>query len=243
MLGQTIAMVLVCFGIGAMLLLLAGLRTSPEIRRSRWLKFSGYFIIVIAVLGCASLGRSWLAALVVTITVAGIWEMRAASIRIRQNRRGPVWAIWSIYVLLTVGLFTTVLTSAPQTIGFLYLTVAAFDGFSEVTGHLCGRHPLAPAVSPGKTWEGLLGGEIGAVAVAVLLRGLSGLDTLEAVVLGAAIGVCALMGDLSASWVKRRAVIKDFSVLLPGQGGVLDRFDSFIGAGGILAPLLAMVAR
>jgi phosphatidate cytidylyltransferase len=240
--GQIAAIMFGCFGIGATLIMLASRGTSPETRRQRWLKFSSYFIIVTAVLGCASLGRSWLAVLVLLITATGCWELHAAGARIRENRRGPVWPICSAYALLTLGLFTTVMATTPRTIAFLYLTVAAFDGFSEVFGHLCGRHLLIPSVSPGKTWEGLLGGEIGAIAIAVLLRELSELDLPAAFVLGATIGACALLGDLSASWVKRRAGIKDFSSLLPGQGGVLDRFDSFIGAGGLLAPLLVLAA-
>jgi phosphatidate cytidylyltransferase len=241
--GQITAVTVGAFGIGAILIMLASRRTSPENRRRRWLKFSAYFLIVTAVLGCASLGRPWLAGLVLLITAAGIRELHAAGARIRENERGPVWPIWCVYALLSLGLFTTVLTTMPQTVVFLYLTVAAFDGFSEVTGHLCGRRPLIPAVSPGKTQEGLLGGAAGAIAVAVLLRDLPGLDLVGAAALGAATGACALAGDLSASWVKRRAGIKDFSALLPGQGGVLDRFDSFIGAGGLLAPVLAMVVK
>jgi phosphatidate cytidylyltransferase len=240
MLGQTVAIVLGCFGIGATLMMLASRRISPAIRRQRWLKFSSYFIIVTAVLGCALLGRPWLMGLVLLIIATGWWELRTAGARIRENRRGPVWPIWAVYALLTLGLFATVMATTPQTIAFLYLTVAAFDGFSEVSGHLSGRHSLIPSVSPGKTREGLLGGEAGAISVAFLLRDLAGLDLPGSLALGAAIGVCALLGDLSASWVKRRAEIKDFSSLLPGQGGVLDRFDSFIGAGGLLAPLLAL---
>jgi phosphatidate cytidylyltransferase len=241
--GQMTAIMLGGFGIGAMLVLLASRGTPPDVRRRRWLKFTAYFIIVTAVLGCASLGRPWLAGLMLLITAAGIRELHAAGARIRENGRGPVWPIWSVYALLSLGLFTTVLTMTPQTVVFMYLTVAAFDGFSEATGHLCGRHPLIPAVSPGKTQEGLLGGAAGAIAFAVLLRQLPGLDLVEAAALGAAIGACALAGDLSASWVKRRAGIKDFGALLPGQGGVLDRFDSFIGAGGLLAPVLLMVVK
>ena len=240
MIWQIMAIMLGSFGIGAVLMAFAGSRVPPNVRRRRWLKFAGYLVIVTVVLGCAALGRSWLAGLVLLITATGAWELQAAGARIREIRRTPVWPIWGIYALLTLGLFTTVLAAATQTVAFLYLTVAAFDGFSEVTGHLCGRHLLIPSVSPGKTREGLLGGEIGAIAMAILIRELTGLNTVGAAALGAAIGACALVGDLSASWVKRRAGIKDFSTLLPGQGGMLDRFDSFIAAGSLLSPVLVM---
>jgi phosphatidate cytidylyltransferase len=240
MLHQLITIMLGGFGVGAVFMVFAGMQAPPEVRRRRWLKFSGYFVIVTLVLGCVTLGRPWLAVLVLVITVAGAWELQAAAARITENRRGRTWLILGVYTLLSLGLFATVITVAPSLVAFLYLTVAAFDGFSEVTGHLFGRRALLPAVSPGKTQEGLLGGEIGAIAVALLLRDLAGLNIASAVTLGAATGVCALAGDLSASWVKRRAGIKDFSALLPGHGGVLDRFDSFIGAAGLLAPVLIL---
>jgi phosphatidate cytidylyltransferase len=66
--------------------------------------------------------------------------------------------------------------------------------------------------------------------VAVLIRGLLQTTALDAAVCGVLIGVTALAGDLAASWVKRRAAIKDYSTALPGQGGFLDRFDSLLGA-------------
>jgi phosphatidate cytidylyltransferase len=228
------------FGVGAVLMMLAGLQASPEVRQRRWLKFFGYFVIVTIVLGCATLGRPWMAGLALVITVAGVWELQAAAARIRENGSARVGPIWGVYALLSLGLLTTVFSVAPQIVAFLYLTVAAFDGFSEVTGHVFGRRALIPAVSPGKTQEGLLGGEIGAIAIALLLRDLAGLNIAGAAALGAVTGACALAGDLSASWVKRRAGIKDFSALLPGQGGMLDRFDSFIGAAGLLAPVLVV---
>jgi phosphatidate cytidylyltransferase len=77
----------------------------------------------------------------------------------------------------------------------------------------------------------------------LLFRGLTALPAGSAATAALAISACALAGDLAASWVKRRAGIKDFSRLLPGHGGVLDRFDSFIGATGLLAPALILLTN
>ena len=125
------------------------------------------------------------------------------------------------------------------TFAFLFLVTAATDGFSQVIGQLLGRHALAPNISPAKTIEGLLGGLVAAIVVALLLRELLlpwPVPTTVALALGT--GLAGLAGDLAASWVKRRAAIKDYSAALPGQGGILDRFDSLLGAMALVGAIL-----
>jgi phosphatidate cytidylyltransferase len=225
-----------CFGIGALLMAIAGHRVEPAVRRARWLKFVVYFVIVFAVLGCAALGRGWLAALALLILAVGSVEFRVAIglIAARGSARAPALVI--AWVALGAGFFATILHIESAQFAFLYLVVASFDGFSQATGQWLGRHKLVPHLSPGKTVEGLMGGIIGALALAWSVRGLAGLDNGAALGWTLAIVPCALAGDLAASWVKRRAGIKDYGALLPGHGGVLDRFDSLIGAGALLAP-------
>ncbi|HEV2113021.1 MAG TPA: phosphatidate cytidylyltransferase, partial [Terriglobales bacterium] len=113
---------------------------------------------------------------------------------------------------------------------FLWLVVCAFDGFSQVSGQLLGRHRLAPAISPGKTIEGSAGGLLFAMGMALVLRPVTGLSVLQSLVACCFVVSVALTGDLLASLIKRRSNIKDFSNLLPGHGGILDRFDSFLFA-------------
>ncbi len=122
---------------------------------------------------------------------------------------------------------------------FLFIVTAACDGFSQVVGQLLGRRPLAPRISPAKTIEGLLGGLVAALAVAALLRGsLLPLPMPWILALALGTGLAGLAGDLAASWVKRRAAIKDYSAALPGQGGFLDRFDSLLGALALVGAIL-----
>jgi phosphatidate cytidylyltransferase len=116
----------------------------------------------------------------------------------------------------------------PILVAYIYVVVAVFDGFSQVVGQYLGRYRLVPSISPNKTIEGAFGGAVVAASIAVLTRSLVTLNSLEALLTGLLICIAALGGDLSASWLKRKAGIKDYDRLFPGHGGVLDRFDSFL---------------
>ena len=111
-----------------------------------------------------------------------------------------------------------------------YLMTWVVDIGGYVAGRLFGRHKLWPRLSPGKTWEGAIGGLVFAVAlswgVGAGVMGLYGVPIALAYAL--AVSVIAPLGDLVESVFKRDAGVKDSSSLLPGHGGLLDRFDSFL---------------
>ena len=108
------------------------------------------------------------------------------------------------------------------------VTVAA-DVASLLVGSAFGRHPLAPTVSPSKTWEGLLGGAVAAVLVAVIVVHFIHPWTIsKALVLGIVVAVVAPIGDLSQSMIKRHLGVKDMGRLMPGHGGILDRVDGLL---------------
>ena len=112
-----------------------------------------------------------------------------------------------------------------------FLLAFATDTSAYAVGRAAGRRKLAPSVSPGKTWEGAIGGLVGAAAAAVALVALlDGIETLllPAVGLGLGVGVVAQAGDLLESKVKRLADAKDSGRLIPGHGGLLDRLDSLL---------------
>jgi phosphatidate cytidylyltransferase len=109
------------------------------------------------------------------------------------------------------------------------LTTVAADVAALLVGSAIGRHPLAPAVSPNKSWEGFLGGAVASVLMAVVVVHFIHPWTIsKALVLGLVVAVVAPLGDLSQSMIKRHLGVKDMSQLLPGHGGILDRFDGLI---------------
>lgn len=109
------------------------------------------------------------------------------------------------------------------------------------SGRRFGKRKLAPAVSPGKSWEGLLGGLAASLAVTIVVglqRGWGARELVLAVLGAAVVVLISVIGDLTESMFKRNAGIKDSSQLLPGHGGVMDRIDSLTAAVPVFAVLL-----
>lgn len=106
---------------------------------------------------------------------------------------------------------------------------AAGDIAAYAVGSRFGRRPLAPTVSPNKTWEGVIGGLAAAGAFGAFVLPIDGSSgPVRGLAVGAIVGVAALLGDLVASMVKRDLGVKDLGRLLPGHGGVLDRVDGIL---------------
>lgn len=116
-----------------------------------------------------------------------------------------------------------------KVIFLLFVLTALNDVAQFIIGKLLGRHRIAPKISPHKTWQGLIGGILITMILAILLGRyfhLADHDWLLASGLG--LSLCGFVGDLSLSLVKRQLTIKDFSRLIRGHGGILDRVDSLI---------------
>jgi phosphatidate cytidylyltransferase len=138
--------------------------------------------------------------------------------------------------LARVQLSARSLARGPELVLWLLLLVIAADIGAFFAGRSLGRHKLAPRVSPGKTWEGALGGllAVGLVALAGAVH--LSLPVAAGVAFGCAVGIFSVIGDLTESMFKRAAGLKDSGSLLPGHGGILDRIDSLTAA----APLYAL---
>ena len=114
----------------------------------------------------------------------------------------------------------------------IYLLAVTFasDTSAYLVGGGVGRLKLAPGISPGKTWEGAIGGVAGGVAASVAAIGLLSLDVSLVAAIGAGVGLSVVgqLGDLGESRLKRLAGAKDSGVAVPGHGGIMDRLDSIV---------------
>ena len=117
----------------------------------------------------------------------------------------------------------------------LMLIVAMADSGGYFAGKRFGKHKLAPAVSPGKTWEGFSGGLIANCLLATVLSVSLEVDLLLMLVLVVPTSLISVLGDLLESMLKRHAGIKDSGVILPGHGGILDRVDGVTAAAPVFA--------
>jgi phosphatidate cytidylyltransferase len=114
---------------------------------------------------------------------------------------------------------------------FLLMTVQLADALALTGGVILGRTPLAPVLSPKKTWEGLIVGLLGALVGGVIFSfAIPQLPLAWVLSLALLLGLCSIVGDLLASAVKRAAQLEDFGAALPGHGGVLDRLDGYLVA-------------
>ena len=110
---------------------------------------------------------------------------------------------------------------------FFFVTIVQLSDVLQYTwGKLLGRHKVAPTVSPGKTWEGLLGGVLTASLLGMALFWITPFAPWQAGLMSLAIALVGFAGDLTMSAIKRDLGVKDFGELIPGHGGALDRLDS-----------------
>jgi phosphatidate cytidylyltransferase len=151
-----------------------------------------------------------------------------------------------LYIVLLGGHLVAVRMGFEQKLSahllsFFFLVLMGADTGAYYTGRAIGKHKLAPNISPGKTWEGVAGGMLAALALATLAHFwfFRELPLKWALPLAAVMMILGVLGDLSESALKRSAGAKDAAKILPGHGGVLDRLDSLL----FNAPLIYYFAR
>lgn len=204
-------------------------------RSLRPVVLGGYAGLVLTLVGAQLGGPTWmlagmLATLPATLLVFFVSSARQSAVAgFAVTLLGVAWVGGGLALLM---LLRDIPGDGRLLIYTTLLTVFADDTAAFFVGRTIGRHRLAPAISPGKSWEGFVGGTIAAVAVTFFaLYEQDVVTTGESLVLGLAIALAATLGDLFESAVKRDLGVKDSGRLLAGHGGVLDRVDSLLWAG------------
>jgi len=210
---------------------LARIINALGIQTSLGLKVSGSLLMILAVYFNWNLGLMMAALVALVLAGVVIGYPRFTLAGASSTLFGIFYVAWMLAHLYLI-------RQLPQGFHFLLLVIVAnwsTDTLAYFTGRALGKHKLAPVISPNKTVEGALGGITGSVLSAAIFNLVSGQSTLlpHYLILGAGIGIFGQLGDLAESALKRQAGIKDSGNIIPGHGGVLDRFDSIL----LTAPL------
>jgi phosphatidate cytidylyltransferase len=194
----------------------------------------------------------------VVVTAAMLASLICLLLRPSREKAFHEWA-WTIVGALYVGWMLSYwlnlrgLEDGRNWVYLAMLTTFANDTGAYFIGRARGKHKLAPAISPAKTWEGAIGGLVSAILAAIVVAMVLKLISVELgapfafgywqiIILGFLVGLFAQLGDLVESLLKRKMGVKESGNLLPGHGGVLDRFDSLIFVGAVVYYYVIWVA-
>ena len=195
-----------------------------------------YVGIIAALIGAATVLEFVVAPL---FLVSMAWWLAALIWTFFFPTRIPVAVRWLSGALVLVPLYVALLVlyrAAPELLLFALLIVWVADTGAFFTGKAVGRVKLAPDISPGKTWEGVIGGLVAVVLLTWLWTAWADADLAVFIPFCLAVASLSVVGDLTVSMFKRTAGVKDSGSFFPGHGGVLDRIDSVAAA----APLFAL---
>jgi phosphatidate cytidylyltransferase len=190
-----------------------------------------------ALLGSLIIGLAlWGGVLVIAVAFTGLMLLLAITLlRLGFGNGVKDWGVISSPILFVSMPLASAVLLRGDSDGLEWVLLAlgatfSCDTFAYIFGSLFGRRQMAPRISPNKTWEGSLGGFVGAMVATVTLLALFRLEISlpVALALGGLIGIVAQGGDLLESWIKRTAGVKNSGVFLPGHGGILDRLDSLV---------------
>jgi phosphatidate cytidylyltransferase len=199
----------------------------------------GGLTLLIAAYASLHVTWSWPLAIALITIVALVGELSVSGGRVLQ--RGAAICMGSLYVGLFAFLFLVRADGlAPVLLAVLGTWCA--DSFAFFVGRAYGRTAFAPTISPNKTVEGALAGVFGGLVAGIGLGLAVQWPLWYAAVLGMTVALAAEIGDLVESAMKREAGVKDAGSLLPGHGGILDRFDSMLLAG-VAVYLLRLLLR
>lgn len=229
------------FLLGAIGFYLINRKKEKAVARKSWIKFITYFIIIHVLFFSIVIKPVFFQMLLGIILLFGAFELIRLYRRGGFKQTGFVLISVVIYAILGLGLWHFG-TMDKNLVLFAFLILSIFDAFSQISGQLWGKTKIAPKISPNKTIGGTVGGGLFAMASGFFLKGLY--DNTWYIIAGLTLGIIvfAFLGDIAASLYKRKFGVKDYSNLIPGHGGFLDRFDSLIAGGAWVTFFFQLIA-
>lgn len=233
--------ILAYFFLGAVGFIFINRKKEQSIARNNWVKFLTYFIIINVLFFCIIQGTVFFRSAAIIIIISGCLELSRLYVKSGYVHKQVFYLSLLFFLIISVGFFIFS-GMEKELVLYVFLILSIFDSFSQISGQLWGKRKLMPTISPNKTWGGLAGGTLIALISGLLLKNLLYISSIEAIALTVNIILSAFVGDMASSFYKRQYKVKDFSNLIPGHGGFLDRFDSLIASGAWIA-LLTFIAN
>ncbi len=231
--------ILIYFLLGGIGFYFINRKKNPVTARKSWIKFITYFFIINALFFSIVFNSPVFHIISIIIVLIGFTELFKLFRNSGYEGKYFFSSFMAVFVILCIG-FIIFSRMDKNVVLFTVIMLSVFDGFSQISGQLLGRKKMFPSISPSKTVEGFIGGAVMTLLNGFFLRSLIDKGIFEVLILTTGIMIFAFLGDTATSYYKRNYKVKDFSNLIPGHGGVLDRFDSLI-AGGAFVALVQLV--
>ena len=236
------------FGAASALAAYERLFTTRSVTHPRLVAYAAVSAFLMAMWSFAGQSQAWLTLLVLAVFRVYLAEMMASHVKLTFDKI----AMCFVAALVVPYLLTSLIRIHSLRLGRFYIIVPFIMAFLPDTGayfagRAFGKHKLAPVISPKKTVEGLIGGTISGIVsmiiYALVMQLAFGMEVNYgyAIIYGIAAAVGSVFGDLSFSVIKRQTGIKDYGNLIPGHGGILDRFDSMVVVGALAEALLILI--
>lgn len=197
-----------------------GIPTLPAVITALIMPFAAYY----------GGGQALILSVVIAILILIGWRLVGSKDGMIMSIMGSIFAMSWVPFMISLALLLFREEAGPGKVLMIVLMAIGNDTWGYIAGVLWGKHPMAPKISPKKTWEGFAGSMIGSIIVGTICSILLGDPWWYGIIVAVFLVVASTAGDLGESMVKREIGIKDMSNILPGHGGVMDRLDSIVFA-------------
>ena len=238
----------IVFGLAGSIAAYELLQATGHVKHPRLVAYAAVSAFLMSIWSWGGQNQGWFSLLVVAVFAAYFGEMMANHVKLTFDKI----ALCLVAALVVPYLLTSLVRILAMRLGRYYIIVPFLMAFLPDTGayfagRAFGKHKLAPVISPKKTIEGVIGGAAASVLGMLIYALVMGLgfgmqvNYFYAILFGLASAGGSVFGDLCFSVIKRQTGIKDYGNLIPGHGGILDRFDSMMVVGPLAEALLILI--